>query len=74
MEAIEHTIRATRAESVEELDTELAAARGALAALETQKLDELEDRIRARVEEHRRRHGAMAIPRERRPIRDNPQA
>lgn len=71
MEAIEHICRAARSESVTELDDELASASEALNALHTTKLQELRDHAQAELA--RRDLGAM-IARERRAVRDDPQA
>lgn len=78
MQAIQHTINAAQAESVTELEAELAEAHAALARLEEAKLDEFAAEVERKQERFRRGAAspnvAYEIPREKRPIRDNPQA
>ena len=74
MQAIEHVIRATRAESVGDLQHQIAGAKQALAELEAEKLEQLADEVH-RAQSQIGYGRAMEAPaRPRRPIRDAPQA
>lgn len=76
MEAIKHIVALTEAETIEEMDTEMLAAHEAVNALHLQKLQEMELEVHRRlgVKANVGMSPNVGIPRDRRPVRDDPQA
>lgn len=83
MEAIHAVLRLTQAQTIQEMDDAMIGAHEVINKLHLQKLQELEQEVghrlgirsaAANVGLTKSPDAGMEIPREKRPIRDNPQA